>query len=140
MEVSRLKTEIQRLKNVDDGGVGAKCVMLQNLLDDANRARETYERKYLESLQNKLSAESQLKDLQQGKVAEGYAPVKPPFRTLTHNIGSTEAYIRLRENLAASNNEASALRQKVSELEASLSSSERERASMKLDCEFPYNP
>ncbi|KAI9880472.1 MAG: hypothetical protein M1830_002824 [Pleopsidium flavum] len=95
-EIIKLSGEVQELKKTTPGA-GAKSVMLQQLLNDANQKHAALEEKYFEAYQDKLVLESSLADVQQGHPIERYSFRKSTPRILTYNHGSTEVFQKMRE-------------------------------------------
>jgi hypothetical protein len=70
LEISRLESELAA-KDVDDSG--AENILLQNLLEDATKAKEKLERDYLQVHAEKLIVEARLKAaLSGGPTIDGY--------------------------------------------------------------------
>ncbi|KAI9844517.1 MAG: hypothetical protein M1838_002165 [Thelocarpon superellum] len=113
-EISRLKTEMQQIKAGSERE--AKNVMLQNLLQDANKKLASLENKYLDTYQAHLVAESQLNSLTRGKAMDG-----------------TESFIKLREKHGKAQEALSSLQKRLQELESDGSRLDRELSQAKLD-------
>ncbi|KAA8911349.1 HOOK protein-domain-containing protein [Sphaerosporella brunnea] len=106
LKIASLEAEIRHLK--DSGGAGADNVVLKHMLEDATRARDKLEHDYLEANTAKLVAEAQLAVIQSGVASEG-----------------SEVMLKLRQNYLETQEQLSAAKLRISELEADLSTTKR---------------
>jgi len=128
-EIIKLSGEAEELKKTTPGA-GAKNVMLQQLLDDANEKHAALEERYFEAYQDKLVLESSLADVQQGHPIEGYGLPNLTTRTLTHSHGSTEVFQKMREQLSNAKRKLSETEQEMARTKRQLMASQSDRMSL----------
>ncbi|KAI9716534.1 MAG: hypothetical protein M1812_005265 [Candelaria pacifica] len=124
-EISKLKAE----KMANNLGAGSEGIKLQM----TNEKYERLEVKYLNAQEEKLELESQLNAIQDGAVSRGYVPSWSKSRCLTHNFGSSEAFISLRQKWNQSNAEVERLEQVVWETTQELNKIAGELANAEMD-------
>ncbi len=132
LEISKLKAEKEKMGN--GAGVGAENVKLQLSLDDTYKKYERLESKYLAVQEEKLELESQIAAIQFGSVSQGYVPIRPKSRQLTHNLGSSEAFLSLQQKWHQANAEVERLKQVVWEITQEMNKTAGKLANAETDC------
>jgi protein HOOK3 len=134
LQVRKLKRELEdsRTNQLDS----SRVLVLENLLDDANRMKARYEADYLASHREKLVLQNKLEDIRSGNaLGDGYVG---SWRNRTLLIRflprSPEAAIALRQRLNETVSELDNLKRDHTELEVRNNALSRELTIAKSDC------
>ncbi|GEM12012.1 hypothetical protein Rt10032_c18g6029 [Rhodotorula toruloides] len=116
LRIRRLERELKNAKG--DKADSSRLIVLENLLDDANRMKGKYEKDYLREHREKLVLNAQLEEIMSGKSRFGDGP---------------EAALVLRQRLNEAVDELEKVRRDHAELDVRLVSQERELTVAKSD-------
>ena len=136
LQVRRLKRELEAVqKNEVDS---SRILVLENLLEDANRMKARYEADYIAEHREKLVLQSAMEEIRSGKsMGDGYGWLFPRRVLRSDRNYSPEAAIALRQRLNETVEELDELRRKNAELEVNFESQSKELTIAKSDCK-PY--
>ncbi|EGU12783.1 hypothetical protein RTG_00801 [Rhodotorula toruloides ATCC 204091] len=109
LRIRRLERELKNAKG--DKADSSRLIVLENLLEDANRMKGKYEKDYLREHREKLVLNAQLEEIMSGKSRLGDGP---------------EAALALRQRLNETVDELEKVRREHAELDVKLISQERE--------------
>ncbi|GAA6040131.1 hypothetical protein JCM8097_002041 [Rhodosporidiobolus ruineniae] len=119
LQIRRLRRELEQAKKTGGGGSGGeRVVVLENLLDDAQRMKKRYEGDYLKEHREVLVLRAKLEEIMSGKSRLGDGP---------------EAALALRQRLNETVDELEQIRREHAELDVKLSSQARELTVAKSD-------
>lgn len=121
LKIAKLGRELTRVRDEKTDGAASKVVVLQNLLEDANRAKAKFEADFLQAHQDKLVLENELNRVRQGKPDIGDGP---------------EMSLSLRKRLNEYEQELSVLKLQHSELTIKYEQTEKELVVAKSDCKY----
>ncbi|KAK4333566.1 HOOK protein-domain containing protein [Rhodotorula toruloides] len=116
LRIRRLERELKNAKG--DKADSSRLIVLENLLEDANRMKGKYEKDYLREHREKLVLNAQLEEIMSGKSRLGDGP---------------EAALALRQRLNETVDELEKVRREHAELDVKLISQERELTVAKSD-------
>ncbi|EMS23422.1 protein-nucleus import-related protein [Rhodotorula toruloides NP11] len=116
LRIRRLERELKNAKG--DKADSSRLIVLENLLEDANRMKGKYEKDYLREHREKLVLNAQLEEIMSGKSRLGDGP---------------EAALALRQRLNETVDELEKVRREHAELDVKLVSQERELTVAKSD-------
>ncbi|GJN87749.1 hypothetical protein Rhopal_000704-T1 [Rhodotorula paludigena] len=116
LQVRRLQRELKAAQG--DKADSSRLVVLENLLEDANRMKSRYERDYLAEHREKLALNARLEEIMSGKSRLGDGP---------------EAALALRQRLNETVDELDKVRRELAELDVKFTSQERELTVAKSD-------
>ncbi|GAA5927997.1 hypothetical protein JCM10213_000945 [Rhodosporidiobolus nylandii] len=118
LQIRRLQRELEKAKANAGAADASRVVVLENLLDDAQRMKKRYEGDYLNEHREKLLLNAKLEEIMSGKSRLGDGP---------------EAAMALRQRLNETVDELERVRRDHAELEVKLASQERELTIAKSD-------
>jgi protein HOOK3 len=127
LQIGKLKRELEAVKSQQ--AEASRVLVLENLLDDARRAKARYEQDYLTAHREKLKLQADLEEIRSGKaLGDG-----------------TEAAIALRQRLNETVEELDGLKKTNAELEVKFEAQSKELTIAKSDCQpvilflgYPY--
>jgi protein HOOK3 len=132
LQVRRLKRELEAVqKNEVDS---SRILVLENLLEDANRTKARYEVDYIAEHREKLVLQSAMEEIRSGKsMGDGYDRFRS--RQMLHSDlnPSPEAAIALRQRLNETVEQLDELRRKHAELEVNFENQSKELTIAKSD-------
>jgi protein HOOK3 len=141
LQVRKLKRELESIrKNEADA---SRVLVLENLLQDANRMKARYEGDYLAVHREKLVLQRDLEEIRSGKaLGDGYvSPHSKRFHRPHYPLlwlTRAEAAIALRQRLNETVEQLERLRAEHTELEVKFEAVERELTIAKSNCTSPY--
>ena len=138
LQIRRLKRELEAVqKNEVDS---SRILVLENLLEDANRMKARYEADYIAEHREKLVLQSAMEDIRSGKsLGDGYDWLRSWWMLSPDPDHSPEAAIALRQRLNETVEEFDELRRKHTELEVNFENQSKELTIAKSDCK-PWYP
>ena len=133
LQVRRLKRELEAVrKNEVDS---SRILVLENLLEDANRMKARYEADYIAEHREKLVLQSAMEEIRSGKsMGDGYVRVLSGWVLHSDRDYSPEAAIALRQRLNETVEQLDELRRKHTELEVNFENQRKELTIAKSDC------
>ena len=133
LQVRRLKRELEAVqKNEVDS---SRVLVLENLLEDANRMKARYEADYIAEHREKLVLQSAMEEIRSGKsLGDGYGWLLSRCILLPDHGCSPEAAIALRQRLNETVGQLDELRRKHTELEVNFETQNKELTIAKSDC------
>ena len=136
LQVRRLKRELEAVqKNEVDS---SRILVLENLLEDANRMKARYEAEYVAEHREKLVLQSAMEEIRSGKsLGDGYDWILSRWLLYSDHDHRPEAAIALRQRLNETVEQLDELRRKHTELEVNFESQSKELTIAKSDCK-PY--
>lgn len=102
LELRKLKRELKALQSAQDDGEGEKksrYLVLENLLEDANRMKRKYEDDYLNEFREKLMIANQLEEIRSGKSASGDGSVSALLFHRLHLTYTLSQTVKLIEHM-----------------------------------------
>lgn len=115
----KLEAENLQLK-ADIDSQNSRNIVLQELLNQANKKSEERENRYLQIYQEKLSLESSLESTAQGDPVQKYEPCGPKVKNLAHVFDSTDVFRKTRQNLEAERKTNAELKAELSKVKLQL--------------------
>lgn len=137
LQVRRLKRELEAVqKNEVDS---SRILVLENLLEDANRMKARYEADYVAEHREKLVLQSAMEEIRSGKsLGDGYDRILSQWLLCSDQDHSPEAAIALRQRLNETVEQLDELRRKHTELEVNFGNQSKELTIAKSDCKPCY--
>jgi protein HOOK3 len=135
LQIRKLKRELEAVrKNEADA---SRVLVLENLLEDANRMKARYESDYLTAHREKLVLQRDLEEIRSGKsLGDGYVSNVTSQESRTKHVHfSAEAAIALRQRLNETVEQLEALRKDHTELEVKIEGQSNELTIAKSDPE-----
>jgi protein HOOK3 len=132
LQVRRLKRELEAVqKNEVDS---SRILVLENLLEDANRTKARYEVDYIAEHREKLVLQSAMEEIRSGKsMGDGYDRFRSQQMLHSDLNPSPEAAIALRQRLNETVEQLDELRRKHAELEVNFENQSKELTIAKSD-------
>ena len=132
LQVRRLKRELEAVqKNEVDS---SRILVLENLLEDANRTKARYEVDYIAEHREKLVLQSAMEEIRSGKsMGDGYDLFRSRRLLHSDHNPSPEAAIALRQRLNETVEQLDELRRKHAELEVNFENQSKELTIAKSD-------
>lgn len=140
LQVRKLQRELEAVKKNEADS--SRVLVLENLLEDANRMKARYEADYLAAHREKLVLQNDLEEIRSGKsMGDGYGVYS---QTISYErlifLVSAEAAIALRQRLNETVDQLDTLRKDHNELEVKFESQSKELTIAKSDCKLHVYP
>ena len=137
LQVRRLKRELEAVRKHEVDS--SRILVLENLLEDANRMKARYEADYVAEHREKLVLQSAMEEIRSGKsMGDGYGWLFLQWVLCSDRDYSPEAAIALRQRLNETVEQLDELRHRHIELEVYFENQSKELTVAKSDCKPCY--